>query len=75
MSVPGGPFESLRALLEICARRHLPLRRGMQISTGAVTGVHIIAPGQSTLIEMAGLPAIACYAERAIAPPVLSNLT
>lgn len=75
MSVPGGPFESLRALLEICARRNLPLKRGMHISTGAVTGVHVIAPGQSTLIEMAGLPAIACYAERAIAPPVLSNLT
>lgn len=75
MSVPGGPFESLRALLEICARRSLPLKRGMHISTGAVTGVHVIAPGQSTLIEMVGLPAIACYAERASAPPISTNLT
>lgn len=64
-SVPGGPFESLRALLEICARRGLPLRRGMHISTGAVTGVHVIHPGQSANIELAGLPAITCQAEKA----------
>ncbi|MBA3069933.1 MAG: 2-keto-4-pentenoate hydratase [Hyphomonas sp.] len=64
-SVPGGPFESLRAVLEICARRELPLRRGMHISTGAVTGVHMIQPGQSTTIKMDGLPAITCRAERA----------
>lgn len=61
-SIPGGPLESFRAILEICARRGLPLHRGAQISTGAVTGVHIIRPGQSTVIEMDGLTAITCHA-------------
>lgn len=64
-SIPGGPFESFRALLEICARRGLPIRRGMQISTGAVTGVHVIRAGQSARIEMAGLPAIDCAVQPA----------
>lgn len=73
LSVPGGPFESLRAVLEICARRGLPLRRGMQISTGAVTGVHPIAPGQTTGIEMQGLPAILCHAERVPSPQSQPN--
>lgn len=64
--VPGGPIESFRAVLEICARNGQPLRRGMQVTTGAVTGVHPIRAGQSAKIEMAGLPAIECRA--ALAP-------
>lgn len=61
-SIPGGPLESFRAVLEICARRGMPLRRGMLISTGAVTGVHPIRAGQSARIEMAGLRTISCRA-------------
>lgn len=63
--IPGGPLESFRALLEICARQGLPLRRGMQITTGAVTGVHPIRIGQSATIEMDGLLPISCSAYRA----------
>jgi 2-keto-4-pentenoate hydratase len=37
---PGGPAESVRYLLENSARRGLPLKAGMKILTGAVTGVH-----------------------------------
>lgn len=59
-AIPGGPLESFRALLEICARRGMPIRKGMQISTGAVTGVHVIKAGQTAVIEMAGLPSIKC---------------
>jgi 2-keto-4-pentenoate hydratase len=59
-SIPGGPLESFRAVLEICARQGLPLRRGMQITTGAVTGVHPIRIGQAATIEMDGVRAISC---------------
>lgn len=72
-SIPGGPLESFRAVLEICARRGLPVRRGMQISTGAVTGVHIIRPGQIARVEMAGLPAIECEVRSAASANSQSN--
>ena len=64
-AIPGGPLESFRAVLEICARRGLPLRRGMHVSTGAVTGVHPIRAGQSATIEMAGMAPISCRASYA----------
>ncbi len=57
-SIPGGPLESFRALLEISARRGLPLRAGMYASTGAVTGVHAIRIGQRAELQMVGLPSI-----------------
>ncbi|MFN3312526.1 MAG: 2-keto-4-pentenoate hydratase [Hyphomonas sp.] len=57
-SIPGGPIESFRALLEICAARGMPLREGMYVSTGAVTGVHAIQAGQSAVVEMEGYPEI-----------------
>lgn len=60
--IPGGPLESFRAVLEICARQGHPLRRGMQISTGAVTGVHPIRAGQTARVEMDGLQPITCHA-------------
>lgn len=57
-SIPGGPLESFRQLLEICAARGLPLRKGMLVSTGAVTGVHDATPGQSASVEFDGLETI-----------------
>lgn len=72
-SIPGGPLESFRAVLEICARQGLPLRRGMQITTGAVTGVHPIRAGQSATIEMAGMASIRCQAARAPNTQTQSN--
>lgn len=52
--IPGGPVESLRFLLENTARRGLPLKRGMAVCTGAVTGVHEIRIGQSARVEFVG---------------------
>lgn len=64
-AIPGGPMESFRALLEICAQRGMPLRRGMYVSTGAVTGVHPIRAGQSATICMTGARSIECRANHA----------
>ncbi|MFN7164718.1 MAG: 2-keto-4-pentenoate hydratase [Hyphomonas sp.] len=72
-SIPGGPLESFRAVLEICARNGHPLRRGMQVTTGAVTGVHTIRAGQTALIEMAGLPSIEWRAAMAPTSQTQSN--
>lgn len=44
---PGGIVGSLVFALNCAAGRGLPLKAGMYISTGAVTGVHDIGPGQS----------------------------
>jgi 2-keto-4-pentenoate hydratase len=59
-NVPGGPLESLRYVAELCAKRGLPLKAGMMITTGAITGVHDINPGELARIEFKGLGAIQC---------------
>jgi 2-keto-4-pentenoate hydratase len=59
-SIPGGPFESLRFLLELTARRGRPLKAGDLISTGAATGIHDIVPGQTAKIIFDGLGEIVC---------------
>jgi 2-keto-4-pentenoate hydratase len=46
--IPNGPFESLRFLLELTAKRGMPLKQGCIISTGAVTGIHDIFIGDSS---------------------------
>lgn len=58
--MPGGPLESVRYALEITARRGFPLRRGMMILTGAVTGVHQAATGNTASVRLAGGKAIRC---------------
>ena len=60
---PGGPFESLRFLLELCARRGRPLKAGAWVSTGAITGVHQIAAGQTARVMFGGAGEILCKAE------------
>lgn len=57
-SIPGGPMESFRQLLEITAARGLPLRKGMYASTGAVTGVHAARAGQTASVEADGFETI-----------------
>lgn len=66
-SIPGGPIESVRFLLENCAKRGLPAKEGWMISTGAVTGVHPVAPGMSARLSFVGLAAIDCVAVPATA--------
>jgi 2-keto-4-pentenoate hydratase len=60
---PGGPFESLRFLLGISAQRSKPLQAGAWISTGAITGVHEIASGQSARVSFHGAGEVSCHAE------------
>ena len=54
-SIPGGPVESFRFILENAARRGLPIKKGSAISTGAVTGVHVAAISQSATIKATGV--------------------
>ena len=49
--IPGGPIESFRFMLENSARRGMPLKKGMAITTGAVTGVHAAHVGQKAVIK------------------------
>ncbi len=51
---PGGPLEAFRFILGLLARRGRPLRAGQLVTTGAITGVHRIYPGQSGRVEFDG---------------------
>jgi 2-keto-4-pentenoate hydratase len=53
-SIPGGPLTSLRFLLDHVAGRGRPLRAGQFVSTGAITGVHRISPGQNAVVDFQG---------------------
>lgn len=61
-NIPNGPLDSLRVLLEICERRHRPLKTGDLISTGAATGIHDIVVGQSSRVVFDGVGEITCHA-------------
>lgn len=63
LTLSGGPFESLRLLLENCARRGRPLKAGTLAATGAITGVHDIAAGQTARVEFGPFGVIECRAE------------
>jgi 2-keto-4-pentenoate hydratase len=60
---PGGPFESLRFLLELCARRSRPLKAGAWVSTGAITGVHQVVAGQAARVSFGDAGEVHCRAE------------
>lgn len=61
-TIPNGPLDSLRVLLEICERRGRPLKAGDLVSTGAATGIHDIVIGQSSRIVFDGVGEILCRA-------------
>lgn len=54
-SLQGGAVESVRFLLEHCAKRGRPLTQGMLVSTGAVTGVHRIYAGSEFTCDFRGV--------------------
>ncbi len=58
----GGPFAALAFLLTHCAARGRPLRAGQLVSSGAVTGVHQIAAGQSAELSFGELGLLRCRA-------------
>lgn len=53
-NLPRGPIGAFVSLLENVAARGRPLKRGMYVSTGAITGIHQVAPGQTAHVEAAG---------------------
>lgn len=67
LAFPGGISQSLVFALNCAGRRGLPLTKGMLISTGAVSGVHDILPGQKALADFGPDGTIACH--RIESPP------
>jgi 2-keto-4-pentenoate hydratase len=59
-SLEGGALESVRFLLEHCARQGRPLTQGTLISTGAVTGVHRVYAGSVSTCVFEGVGEIRC---------------
>jgi 2-keto-4-pentenoate hydratase len=65
-SLEGGALESVRFLLEHCARRGRPLTAGLLVSTGAVTGVHRVEAGAHAVCDFRGVGQIRCTVEEAV---------
>jgi 2-keto-4-pentenoate hydratase len=66
-SLEGGALESVRFLLEHCARRGRPLTAGILVSTGAVTGVHRVEAGARAICDFKGVGQIVCSVREAAA--------
>jgi 2-keto-4-pentenoate hydratase len=64
-SLRHGPLGALAFTLGKCARRGRPLRAGDVITTGMITGVHDIRPGQSSRHVFEGFGEVRCRAVRA----------
>lgn len=52
--VPGGPLAALSFLVQNLARRGRALKKGDWVSTGAMTGVHPVAPGMLAELDFGG---------------------
>jgi 2-keto-4-pentenoate hydratase len=61
-SIPGGLLGALAFALGRCARRGLPMRAGMLVTTGAATGIHDIAVGQHASVRFGPWGEIRCRA-------------
>jgi 2-keto-4-pentenoate hydratase len=59
-AVSGGPLAALAFALRCNAQRGRPLRAGDLISTGAATGVHSIAVGQTAEATFTGIGSLRC---------------
>lgn len=55
-----GPLGAVRFLLGNLAARGIDATRGLWVSTGAVTGVHSVEPGQQVRAAFAGYGSVAC---------------
>lgn len=64
-SLAGGALESVRFLLEHCARRGRPLTAGALVSTGAVTGVHRVHAGSESSCVFEGVGEVRCTVVKA----------
>lgn len=68
-SLAGGALESVRFLLEHCARWGRPLTAGTLVSTGAVTGVHRIYAGSESTCVFEGVGEVRCSVVKAAPHP------
>jgi 2-keto-4-pentenoate hydratase len=57
-----GPAQALAFAFELAATRRWRLRSGDYVTTGALTGIHDILPGQRAEIDFAGVERIVCRA-------------
>ena len=64
-SITGGLLGALAFALGRCARRGMPLRAGMLVTTGAATGIHDIRVGQHAQGDFGSWGAIECHAAAA----------
>ncbi|MBC2667545.1 2-keto-4-pentenoate hydratase [Novosphingobium piscinae] len=55
-----GPYGAVRFLLAHLAGRGIDASRGLWVSTGAVTGVHPVRPGDHVVAEFGDLGQVAC---------------
>jgi 2-keto-4-pentenoate hydratase len=61
-AIPGSPMAALAFLLGHVAARGRPLKKGMLVTTGASTGIHDIAAGQSSRVDFGRFGSVACVA-------------
>jgi 2-keto-4-pentenoate hydratase len=66
---PDGTLGSVRFLLELLARRGIAAPAGTLVSTGAITGVHAIAAGQSARAVFGNRQTLNCQITRACPDP------
>lgn len=64
-AMPDGPIGAARFLFELLARRGIALEPGQYISSGAVTGVHRVAPGARVEAKFANNYGVDCTIEAA----------
>ena len=55
-----GPLGAVRFLLGNLCERGIDVRSGIWVSTGAITGVHEVRPGQSVTAEFSGCGQVSC---------------
>jgi 2-keto-4-pentenoate hydratase len=56
----GGFIRSVQFLLEMTARRGRPLKAGDLVATGQTTGIHDVAPGQTSRLDFASDGQLGC---------------
>ena len=66
-AVPGGPLEVFAFALGEAARQGHPIRRGNIVSTGAITGMHVVKIGQRCGATFRGVDVIDCEVTPAVA--------
>jgi len=64
--LPDGPIGAVRFLLENLAGRGIELHKGQWISTGAITGVHIIRVGQKVRAQFGDKYTVQCKTKAAL---------